>query len=416
MQDFKLQDLLTRLSFDDAPAGGACIIHHQGRTLQASAGLMAPDTPWHVDALSLNYSIGKGMLATLVHVLASQDAFDYDAPIASIWSEFGQNGKAHITLADVLAHRADLFDITTVTTNSQDMLDWSLMLDKIAKMPQKAPDGVECVSAYSALVFGWVVGGFLERATGKPLQSLLDEHLAAPLDMQGQMYFTLPYDKIDAVARPVRAFTRGQHVRTKPTLKPDTKEMLELWQSLPIYPIWRDKVKGAINSRNVNKLYFDTTRLNLSNYKRALMPDGRHAFDYYHDDALTATIPGSNAIASARALGAMYAMLAQGGIYQGKRLIDAKIFERATAVQETDAHKQAMDAVMPATMRWRLGYHNAFSVFDVSNAFGHMGYNGCAAWCDPSRDLAFVFLHNFDATMLGDIRQFALSESILVDA
>jgi CubicO group peptidase (beta-lactamase class C family) len=70
--------------------------------------------------------------------------------------------------------------------------------------------------------------------------------------------------------------------------------------------------------------------------------------------------------------------------------------------------------VMPAVMRWRLGYHRVFSLLhDTTTAFGHMGYNGSMAWCDPNRDLAVAFVHNYDVTMLGDIRQFILNETIL---
>lgn len=42
-----------------------------------------------------------------------------------------------------------------------------------------------------------------------------------------------------------------------------------------------------------------------------------------------------------------------------------------------------------------------------------MGYNGSVAWCDPARQLSFAFIHNFDTTMLNDIRQFALTEAVL---
>ena len=48
-----------------------------------------------------------------------------------------------------------------------------------------------------------------------------------------------------------------------------------------------------------------------------------------------------------------------------------------------------------------------------AQGFGHMGYNGSVAWCDPARQLSFAFVHNFDVTMLNDIRQFALTEALL---
>ena len=82
---------------------------------------------------------------------------------------------------------------------------------------------------------------------------------------------------------------------------------------------------------------------------------------------------------------------------------------------------------MPAHMDWCLGYHRRFSICNdesseenthnaescAPQSFGHMGYNGSVAWCDPHRQLSFAFTHNFDVTMLNDIRQFALTEAVL---
>jgi CubicO group peptidase (beta-lactamase class C family) len=73
-------------------------------------------------------------------------------------------------------------------------------------------------------------------------------------------------------------------------------------------------------------------------------------------------------------------------------------------------------------MDWRLGYHRLFSICQNVDSemlkanqqgFGHMGYNGSVAWCDPAQQLSFAFIHNFDTTMLNDVRQFALTEAVL---
>lgn len=69
----RLQQLLTDLQLDDAPAGGALVVYQAGKCIaQASVGLACADLSWNTDTLSLNFSTGKGILATLVHVLVSQ--------------------------------------------------------------------------------------------------------------------------------------------------------------------------------------------------------------------------------------------------------------------------------------------------------------------------------------------------------
>ena len=147
------------------------------------------------------------------------------------------------------------------------------------------------------------------------------------------------------------------------------------------------------------------------------MPASKQPIDYYNEQALQAVIPAANGVASAKALATIYAMLASGGVWQDKTLIDKATFAELSKVQAT-----GMDAVMPANMEWRLGYHKLFSVCspqsnDLSKTteqgFGHMGYNGSVAWCEPSRKLSFAFVHNFESTMLNDIRQFALTEAVI---
>lgn len=58
----------------------------------ASGRPVTSDTPF------FSFSIGKGVAATAVHVLAEQGVVDYDTPIADVWPEFAAHGKSAITL------------------------------------------------------------------------------------------------------------------------------------------------------------------------------------------------------------------------------------------------------------------------------------------------------------------------------
>ncbi len=54
------------------------------------------------------FSATKGVASTVIHRLADRGLIDYDAPVAEYWPEFGANGKAQITVRDVMRHRAGL--------------------------------------------------------------------------------------------------------------------------------------------------------------------------------------------------------------------------------------------------------------------------------------------------------------------
>ena len=450
----RLQQLLTDLQLDDAPAGGALVVYQAGKCIaQASVGMARSDLSWSSNTLSLNFSTGKGILATLVHVLVSQQMLNYDTPIAHYWPAFAENGKGSITLRYVMSHQANLFSIQSIDVDSEAVLDWELMLEKVAAMPITAPEEAALYdSAYSALVYGWVLGGVVEAVTQMSLAEALRYYLTEPLGIADSCYFGVPERQVNKVAHLVKYFTTAEQEnnqeqaqprlrRNKPVLRSDSANTLQTYTKLPSYTCWQkiavseqvaipveSEAKGelvddlpSLDTAKINRLYFNNSQLNLKNYKSALVLANKQPIDYYDKQTLQAIIPAANGVASAHALATIYAMLANGGVWQGQTLIHEKAFKQLSTPQVT-----GMDAVMPAHMDWRLGYHRRFSICDnegshtttdtdqnLNQAFGHMGYNGSVAWCDPARQLSFAFIHNFDVTMLNDIRQFALTEAVL---
>lgn len=439
----RLQQILTDLQLDDAPAGGAVVVYQAGECIaQASVGKARPEMSWQPDTLAINFSTGKGILATLVHILVSQQMLDYDQPIAYYWPAFSAQNKGDITLRSVMSHQANLFSIQSIDADSDALLDWKQMLNKVAAMPITAPENADLYdSAYSALIYGWVLGGLIEAVTELSFSEALHHYLTEPLGIADSCYFGVPENKVNQVARLAKDFDASNEAtsqlrnkRHKPTLKADSQSTLRTYTNLPSYTCWQQlalmnnrvadlskdseqNTLPALDTAHINRLYFSTSQLNLKNYKAALIPAGKHAIDYHSRETLQAIIPAANGVASAQALATIYAMLANGGTWQGNTFINSATFEQLSKPQVT-----GLDAVMPANMDWRLGYHRLFSLCQQTDSemvgtnnkgFGHMGYNGSVAWCDPVRQLSFAFVHNFDTTMLNDVRQFALTEAVL---
>jgi len=431
-----LAQLLSQFDLNQKVGGCSLVIFHEGKAVtQLAHGIANVDktnqqvTPWQPSTLSLNFSTGKGILVTLIHILVSQKLLAYDKTLASYWPAFAQNGKDSVTLRDMLTHESGLFNIVSITEHAKDMLDWQLMLSNVEQMALNSPtntqssgnssankkqpvdqsteSSADSSAAYSALVSGWVLGGLIEKVTQLPLQQVLEYYLLQPLNLVGQVYFGVPKDKVEQVAGQIRA----KETQVKPLLTQDADSTLRFYQSLPFYPEWLTLSQSGspLTTQAINALYFQPANINIEDYKSALVPIGSRQFNYYHPVTLQAKIPAANGVASAIALATVYAMLANRGVWQGKTLINSAVFKALSTI-----HNEQFDKIMPAVMAWRLGYHRVFSLFhDVSDAFGHMGYNGSMAWCDPSRALAVSFVHNYDVTMLGDDRQFILNETIL---
>lgn len=440
----KLQQIMADMQLDDAPAGGCLLVCHKGGwVVNTAVGLANCSNEWNANTLSLNFSAGKGVLVTLVHVLVSNGLLDYDKPISNYWQAFATNGKQHITLRQVLSHQANLFALHGLVDSQRQAQDWEFMLGVVANMAVQQPIGLnqQDGSAYSALVFGWVLGGLIEKVTQLSLQQALQKYLTEPLNIQDEVFFELPQTRFVEVAQPVRNFDVGSVVggnksdqpirRSKPTLKPDSHKTLATYASLPCYPIWQNKWQKLakkpiddidnidndkpLTTADINNLYFDMAKLNIKNYTMALMANAKEHVDYYQPEYLLAKMPAVNCVASAKGLATIYDMLANGGKWQDanksefKTIIDETTFKQLSTVQVT-----GQDAVMPAKMEWRLGYHKLFSAcYPSKTAFGHIGYNGAYAWCDPAKNLAMAYVHNYDVTMLTDIRALALTEAVL---
>ena len=112
------------------------------------------------------------------------------------------------------------------------MLNWSHMLHVFE---QETPRfAVNQSNAYQALTFGWLVGGALEKATGRGLSDLMQTYLVKPLQLDGA-FFGVPSSELDRVARliPQKRSTEQnpQDAKTKKVKahKPSLADKLVTW-------------------------------------------------------------------------------------------------------------------------------------------------------------------------------------------
>src|ERR1051326_6288893 len=60
------------------------------------------DAPWEADTMVAVASIPKGLAPMTLSLANSRGWLDYDSPVAGYWPEFAQNGKADITVRQLL--------------------------------------------------------------------------------------------------------------------------------------------------------------------------------------------------------------------------------------------------------------------------------------------------------------------------
>lgn len=171
-------------AFDIAVAhgerGAVCVMHEGHVLLELYAGEARVGQPWHADTLACCFSVTKGVLSLLAHVMIDADMISPDTRIASVWPAFGQNGKADITLLDVLTHRAGLPAVDHPVVPG-DLYDHDRMIAHLERSAPVVP--ARGAPVYHNMTYGHLLGETLCRAAAEPsLPQLLERLVLHALD------------------------------------------------------------------------------------------------------------------------------------------------------------------------------------------------------------------------------------------
>ena len=335
--------------------GGALVVQEHGRTvvdLWTGWADRNRTRAWTNDTPVMSFSTTKGVTATVMHRLADRGLIDYDAPVAEYWPEFAAQGKAAVTVADIMSHRAGLYDARAIARTADELLDHVELEHKLAAARPR-PTGDH--PAYHGLTFGWLCAGIARRVTGQGMAELFRSEIAEPLQLDGIH-----------LGRPASGPEPAEFVGSLRLLSGPAARLLLPVGSSPITP--------------TNK------------FVRALCPRGMS--DLIADGgagALATDMPSANGVFTASALASMYTAL-----------LDPDFLSTPTLKAAGKVRARKRDAVLGMPMAWRLGYHHAFTSHRRSRrGFGHYGLGGSGAFVDPQTGLSFAFVTNrLDVTNL----------------
>jgi Beta-lactamase/Anticodon binding domain len=127
---------------------------------------------------------------SVAHVLVERDEHAYGQRVADSGSQFAAHGKSGVTLADVLTNTAGVPGLWPQITR-EDLSDWDRVCAFIAQQPPWWPPGTK--TGYHALTFGFVLGEFVRRATGRTLAAVLREEITSPLGISDEPHFGVPH-------------------------------------------------------------------------------------------------------------------------------------------------------------------------------------------------------------------------------
>src|ERR671912_96595 len=338
----QVQEEIDRLVESGAERGLQVAVYRHGEpVVDAVAGVadpaigrpVTPDTPF------FSYSIGKGMAATVVHVLAERSVLDYDTRIVELWPEFGAHGKETATVRHALSQSVGVPGLPPGLT-VEDLCGWDKMCAIIADPEPWWEPGTKI--GHHAVTWGYVVGEIIRRASGKPIPQALREEVAEPLGVTNELFFAVPAAERRRLARLEDA--------------PGSEEMFgELPQDSPIF-----RLGPELSAADANR-----------------------------DEVLGANILAGGTV-TARAAARMYAALL--GEVDGVRLISQERLREVSAVAMSGT-----DEIFGFPTSWGLGYSIGqfmSNAHETQHVFGVGGVGGSHAYADTATGTAFALTKN----------------------
>ena len=311
---------------------------------------------WQRDTIVNVYSTTKTMTALCALLLADRDELDLAEKVAHYWPEFAANGKADITVAQLLAHSAGLSGFAEPVA-AADLYDWDKATALLAaQAPFWAPG---TAIGYHAITQGYLVGEVVRRITGKSLGTFFRDEIAGPLG--ADFHIGLAASEDDRVAELLPPPPGGSIADI--TSRPLTVNMAT---NPPINP--RDTRSRAWRA---------------------------------------AEIPAANGHGNARSVALVQALLANGGVVGGKRLLS-----EAGARRALEPQIKGEDMVLGGPAHFGLGFGlNGGAVplpHDECCYWG--GYGGSIIIIDMKTRSTIAFMMNkMASTTVGDMRGYGLA-------
>lgn len=297
--------------------------------------LATPDTPF------CGFSTAKGVAGALMFMLIEQGAFALNDPVSSYIPEFAANGKAAITIGDVLSHSAGIPFVTPPYQGVDLVLDEELAVRALADLVPSWKPGRFRV--YHALTSGLILRLLVRRATGKRLREHLSEQVLEPFGFR--------------------------------------------WTSFGVRPEDLDKVVPSV------KIGPGPSRMAAYLAGKAIGGRMDRASRSATDAFLTAELPSGNLITTASELSRFYDILTRGAP-DGRRII------RPETLQEAVRPAPWIPGVAGRVSRagFELGARRSKFGRDTGSHFGRSGLTTQYGWADPARGLSGAILTSGKAT------------------
>jgi CubicO group peptidase (beta-lactamase class C family)/hypothetical membrane protein len=329
------------------------------------------DEPWTEDTMVVVNSTTKGLSAMTLAVANARGWLDYDAPVARYWPEFAQQGKAGITVRQLLGHEAGLVLLDEPLT-----LERLRNLDDVARLLARQkpawPPGTR--HGYHTMTVGLYMQELIRRVdpAHRTLGRFFHDEIAVPLGLD--FYIGLPSAIPAARLARVKPLSRG-------------RGLLALLYTPPAVTL-KMIAPGSLLRRSFAGLSVD--------------PNDR--------GYLEVEVPAGNGVGTARSIARAYSAFAEGGARIG---VTPETIARIT---EPPVVARPRDEVLGVPSYFSLGFLRPgpeIAFGSSPRAFGSPGAGGSFGFADPDARLGYAYVMNrLDFYLENDPREKPLRDAV----
>ena len=353
--------------------GGACCAYYHGeKVVDLWGGLRNKQTgePWEEDTMVIIYSATKGLAAMTMAIAHSRGWLDFDRPVASYWPGFATNGKARITVRQLLAHQAGLFTLDEPVTR-----ELVRDLDRLAVVLARQRPAWEpgTWQAYHAITLGFYESELLRRVDPRQrsLGQFFEDEIATPLGLA--VYIRLP----ESIPNTRLA-----------TISPPS--LLQMVTGFPLRFLFE-----AFNRRS---------KINRALRGSALPHDEPRIYARHFE------VPSGGGVGTARAIARAYSAFAVGGELGLTRATLDQL-----AAPATPPTHGFYDECMKGEAQFSLGFMKPSKTIPFGNptSFGSPGAGGAMGFADPTDGIGYGYVTSqMGTTLTGDPRDVAIRDAL----
>ena len=324
--------------FDSGEENGAAfsIIQNSKVLINLFGGTKNKKEAWDANTIVNTFSLSKGIYASCISKLISENLLDIEKPISHYWKSFNQSNKKNILVRHLLSHQSGMYRFKT-KLNNKDLLDWEKIKTILeTQEPDHKPGEF---TYYHAKTHGYLVGNLINIITGMTVGEYLKKNISNKYKVN--FYFGLDDLQLNNVA----------------DLEEDLSES-----------------NGGGNNEDLNAFNNPVHDLNF----------------YNSQEWRKAEVPSMGGHGNAMSIAFIYDCLAN-DIKQNKNLIS----NQATLKNGLVETGSKIDLSLNLPIRWtNLGFilRGGWMFGKNKEAFGHNGWGGSLGFADPISGLGIAYV------------------------